>query len=247
VDGAQTSGSMSVLMARQLPDDGPPRTGTAQQIQLPGFRDLLTRIGQEDHAPLDNKRSYSGSGASVDQFRPQLPSIGHHELPRSDRYQSRQPPPPPSPGLPLPVSGYRSQSHISHYHASPPLNGHVYPYTTSDSGARMAGHAPHSSFPEARSPTQATNPEVPNSKVLVGEQVVEGKLCYVYSDRTHCPKSINGDIVNPKWGTTKAGKPRKRLGQACQTCREKKIRCDPQVPKCAQCQKFGRECRFEQR
>ena len=85
------------------------------------------------------------------------------------------------------------------------------------------------------------------SKILVGEEVVEGKLCYIYSDRTHCPKSINGDVVNPKWGTTKAGKPRKRLGQACNTCREKKIRCDPQVPKCAQCQKFQRDCRFEQR
>ncbi|ETN42722.1 uncharacterized protein HMPREF1541_01880 [Cyphellophora europaea CBS 101466] len=85
-----------------------------------------------------------------------------------------------------------------------------------------------------------------HSKVVVREDLVEGKgLCYIYSDNTHCPKSVNGDIVNPKWGTTKAGKPRKRLGQACNTCREKKIRCDPQIPKCAQCQKFGRECKFE--
>jgi hypothetical protein len=82
----------------------------------------------------------------------------------------------------------------------------------------------------------------------VQERHIEGKgICYVYNDGTICPKSVNGDSVNPKWGTTKAGKPRKRLGQACNTCREKKIRCDPQVPKCAQCQKFGRECRFEPR
>lgn len=88
-------------------------------------------------------------------------------------------------------------------------------------------------------------------------------------------KYAPGDCVNPQWGITKAGKPRKRLGksemcgsilkinsffltfasvltaQACTTCREKKIKCDPMVkndpgsPKCAQCQKFGRECRFE--
>lgn len=85
-----------------------------------------------------------------------------------------------------------------------------------------------------------------HTKIVVRETNVEGKgICYVYDDGTVCPKAINGDVVNPKWGTTKAGKPRKRLGQACNTCREKKIRCDPQIPKCAQCQKFGRECKFE--
>ncbi|RMZ85305.1 hypothetical protein DV738_g110, partial [Chaetothyriales sp. CBS 135597] len=84
------------------------------------------------------------------------------------------------------------------------------------------------------------------TKTVVRQEYVHGKgVCYVYDDGTLCPKAINGLVVNPKWGTTKAGKPRKRLGQACNTCREKKIRCEPQVPKCAQCQKFGRECKFE--
>ncbi|RMZ92732.1 hypothetical protein DV736_g31, partial [Chaetothyriales sp. CBS 134916] len=84
------------------------------------------------------------------------------------------------------------------------------------------------------------------TKTVVREDYISGKgLYYVYDDGSVCPKAINGHIVNPKWGTTKAGKPRKRLGQACNTCREKKIRCDPQVPKCTQCQKFGRECKFE--
>ncbi|KAI1624339.1 fungal-specific transcription factor domain-containing protein [Exophiala viscosa] len=81
---------------------------------------------------------------------------------------------------------------------------------------------------------------------MLREEVVADKgLCYVYDDGTVCQKVINGDAVNPKWGTTKAGKPRKRLGQACNTCREKKIKCDPSVPKCAQCLKFGRECKFD--
>ena len=81
---------------------------------------------------------------------------------------------------------------------------------------------------------------------LLREEVLPGQgPCYVYEDGTIVQKIINGDTVNPKWGTTKAGKPRKRLGQACNTCREKKIKCDPSVPKCAQCQKFGRECKFD--
>lgn len=81
---------------------------------------------------------------------------------------------------------------------------------------------------------------------VIFEEDVPGKgLCYVYDDGTICPKEINGDTVNPKWGTTKAGKPRKRLGQACNTCREKKIKCDPGYPKCSQCLRFNRECRFD--
>ena len=83
-------------------------------------------------------------------------------------------------------------------------------------------------------------------KRMVSEEFIAGRgICYVYDDGTVCPKNIDGDNVNPAWGITKAGKPRKRLAQACTTCREKKIKCDPGSPKCLQCQKLGRECRFE--
>lgn len=55
-----------------------------------------------------------------------------------------------------------------------------------------------------------------------------------------------GDMPAADWGTTKAGKPRKRLSQACNQCRDKKIKCDGrQDPKCGQCSKFGRDCKFE--
>ncbi|KAF3054090.1 hypothetical protein E8E11_011495 [Didymella keratinophila] len=54
---------------------------------------------------------------------------------------------------------------------------------------------------------------------------------------------IDGEPVNPSWGITKAGKPRKRLAQACLTCREKKIKCEPGYPKCHQCAKSQRVCR----
>ncbi|CAK7263370.1 hypothetical protein SEPCBS119000_000436 [Sporothrix epigloea] len=69
--------------------------------------------------------------------------------------------------------------------------------------------------------------------------------CFFYDDGTHCKAVIDGEAVNPYWGVTKAGKPRKRLAIACITCREKKIKCDPEYPRCVQCEKFGRLCRFK--
>jgi hypothetical protein len=70
-------------------------------------------------------------------------------------------------------------------------------------------------------------------------------MCYFYDDGTHCKTIIDGEIVNAHWGVTKAGKPRKRLAIACITCREKKIKCDPDYPRCIQCEKFGRVCKFK--
>lgn len=89
-------------------------------------------------------------------------------------------------------------------------------------------------------------PAHPLLPCVIDEQIVEGEgLCYIYSDGSYCPKLIDGEPVNANWGVTKAGKPRKRLAQACITCREKKIKCHPNLPKCDQCQKSGRTCRFE--
>ncbi|KAH7318688.1 hypothetical protein B0I35DRAFT_479169 [Stachybotrys elegans] len=70
-------------------------------------------------------------------------------------------------------------------------------------------------------------------------------MCFFYDDGTHCKTVIDGETVNAHWGVTKAGKPRKRLAIACVTCREKKIKCDPDYPRCVQCEKFGRVCRFK--
>lgn len=80
----------------------------------------------------------------------------------------------------------------------------------------------------------------------IREEVIPGEgLCYVYEDGSHCRKIVDGETVNVNWRLTKAGKPRKRLAVACLTCREKKIKCDPDWPKCLQCEKFGRDCRFQ--
>lgn len=70
-------------------------------------------------------------------------------------------------------------------------------------------------------------------------------MCYFYDDGSHCKTVIDGEVVNAHWGVTKAGKPRKRLAIACVTCREKKIKCDPDYPRCVQCEKFGRVCKFK--
>lgn len=84
----------------------------------------------------------------------------------------------------------------------------------------------------------------PSARV-VGERIIPGEgPCWVYEDGSTCKKVIDGETVNAQWGVTKAGKPRKRLAIACTTCREKKIKCDPGDPKCAQCEKYLRVCRF---
>jgi len=70
-------------------------------------------------------------------------------------------------------------------------------------------------------------------------------MCYFYDDGSHCKTIIDGEAVTAHWGVTKAGKPRKRLAIACVTCREKKIKCDPDYPRCVQCEKFGRVCTFK--
>jgi len=89
-------------------------------------------------------------------------------------------------------------------------------------------------------------PRVPR---VIREEELPGKGTHdIYDDGTYCPKAIDGESVNRQWGFTKAGRPRKRLAQACTTCREKKIRCDPGsgTSECSQCLKFSRKCRFEQ-
>lgn len=83
-------------------------------------------------------------------------------------------------------------------------------------------------------------PRFVRAAVLAGEG-----MCYFYDDGSHCKTTIDGEAVNAHWGVTKAGKPRKRLAIACITCREKKIKCDPDFPRCVQCEKFGRVCKFK--
>ncbi|KAK4239657.1 hypothetical protein C8A03DRAFT_42735 [Achaetomium macrosporum] len=110
-------------------------------------------------------------------------------------------------------------------------------------------------------PTSSLGSEVPPTKDGLGPKIWTGThflprfvraaevpgegMCYFYDDGSHCKTVIDGEAVNAHWGVTKAGKPRKRLAIACVTCREKKIKCDPDYPRCVQCEKFGRVCKFK--
>lgn len=56
----------------------------------------------------------------------------------------------------------------------------------------------------------------PHATQCLGQQHIPGEgLCYIFADGSRCPVVIDGERVNPLWGTTKAGKARKRLAQAC--------------------------------
>lgn len=57
------------------------------------------------------------------------------------------------------------------------------------------------------------------------------------------PTHVYGEAVNPMWGLTRGKVPRKRLSVACQTCRAKKIRCEPSFGGCLQCKKAEKPCR----
>ncbi|PSN74438.1 hypothetical protein BS50DRAFT_481092 [Corynespora cassiicola Philippines] len=97
--------------------------------------------------------------------------------------------------------------------------------------------------PGRKRPEGSSRAPIRSSRCL-GQREIQGEgLCYVYEDGTYCRAIIDGEPVNPSWGITKAGKPRKRLAQACLTCREKKIKCEPGYPKCHQCAKSQRACR----
>lgn len=223
-------------MARPPPNGNVRNGHVPSPISLPSFETFCANLGQPEPAPPTSARLPTTSPAEysrnpVHESPRYPPSYG--QVPYSPRHaehhqqnQSARPPEPPrTPQYPQPPWNYPHQSHAT------------LPIQPSQSG-----------YSEPFSPARHNQDVQQHTKVVIQERVVDGKgLCYVYSDGTICPKLINGDTVNPKWGTTKAGKPRKRLGQACNTCREKKIRCDPQLPKCAQCQKFGRECKFETR
>jgi hypothetical protein len=204
--------------------------------QLPSVSHILSGRSYHDYSPVERPPSQEGvnifhrpqySRGNSGGFTQGLPGpYGHYSHPHSNqaRYGNRNDMPlPNSFSLPSPNS-----DHTLHRRSIPS------PLSRADGPASSGSE---STADQPRAPRVVREEDIPGSGV-----------CYIYDDGTHCPKAVNGDSVNPQWGVTKAGKPRKRLAQACATCREKKIRCDPgsSLSKCSQCLKFNRECRFEQ-
>ena len=130
------------------------------------------------------------------------------------------------------------QSYFSHGYAGDKRPG---------SSSQSKHHA--TSYPESTNTPAPSDESVGDASSdttlsrFVRQEVIPGEgLFFFYDDGSHCAAVIDGEPVNERWGVTKAGKPRRRLALACVTCRDKKIKCDPGDPKCAQCDKFGREC-----
>ena len=142
-------------------------------------------------------------------------------------------PPHPSP-LSLPrLATYQHQQGL-------PTNPHAQYYPDNPG---TVGFAPSTTTSNARNQRASPSVVQPAPRVISEDVTTDGPV-WVYEDGTTCPKVIDGEQVNAEWGVTKAGKPRKRLAIACTSCREKKIKCDPAEPKCVQCEKNGRVCKF---
>lgn len=152
----------------------------------------------------------------------------------------------------VPVSPSQATFEAAQSQAQGPITAHGdqdphqpnLPPNQSSPSTEVPAEVPVPRFPEGMGPRIWTGYEFLPQFVRAEHVPGEG-LCYFYDDGSHCKSVIDGDPVNPHWGVTKAGKPRKRLAIACLTCREKKIKCDPDFPRCSQCQKFNRTCKFK--
>ncbi|KAL2862557.1 uncharacterized protein BJX67DRAFT_294664 [Aspergillus lucknowensis] len=243
-----------------------PRGAGSQQTkeQLPSVSQLLTPAAQSSRSPSPyNPRAFgivlpSNDAGETNEQRYSDSSTPALEA-RSNVYESSRS------GLDFaPSQQSQNLPPISHISAST-LGGDSLTYLSLNANRSLLSYPPgsiqrHNGEPNDRTappiqpPGTADSHPVSSGKStksnvrphVVDERYIEGEgLCYIYADGSHCPKIIDGVPVNANWGVTKAGKPRKRLAQACLTCREKKIKCHPNLPKCDQCQKSGRECRFE--
>ncbi|PYI07978.1 C6 transcription factor [Aspergillus sclerotiicarbonarius CBS 121057] len=228
--------------------------------QLPPVSQLLTPTAHSSRpsSPYQPHRfgiytPPNGTTASPTPFRrsDSIPRPGLHESPRA---YPEAVPHPHSRSLPplahISTPGLAHEGPLHPLHSGSPVQSSQpasYPYHGFNSPEKeYAGDFSPSETPDSATTTGSQSQTANVRPHVVDERYVEGEgLCYIYADGSHCPKLIDGVAVNANWGITKAGKPRKRLAQACLTCREKKIKCQPNLPKCDQCQKSGRECRFE--
>ncbi|KAH1551698.1 hypothetical protein KXX57_008452 [Aspergillus fumigatus] len=268
-------GTDPFLSRRNLEGNGDPRLGSSahghQPVineQLPSVSELLTPSSRSSQSVSPNRSRlfgfYHPTGESP---KPSQPSQRPHTTSRHDDTGVPRTPQ----GRPearaerfsRPTAGnLPSLSQMSIYTAGneasihggirtdvPQQQAHLSPFTPQGRVSHDREIREENSLPGTHEIGSAAADQSKMAQVrphVVDERYIEGEgWCYIYADGSHCPKTIDGVPVNANWGVTKAGKPRKRLAQACLTCREKKIKCQPNLPKCDQCQKSGRECRFE--
>ncbi|KAF9880988.1 hypothetical protein CkaCkLH20_01138 [Colletotrichum karsti] len=188
------------------------------------------------HSPSSDRPGGYPATSPLD--RPRVPTA------QGDRaYAGSYFPPQDSPAVSQPRSTYDASpkdTGSSYRDQRPPTGSGLMPAATTSSTTNSEG-VPSK---DGLGPKIWTGTQFLPRFVRAAEVPGEG-LCYFYDDGSHCKTVIDGEAVNAHWGVTKAGKPRKRLAIACVTCREKKIKCDPDYPRCVQCEKFGRICKFK--
>jgi hypothetical protein len=154
-------------------------------------------------------------------------------------------------GMPA-YSGYHEpRREYQEFRTDKPSSEHRGPYPRNDMAHQFSAATPDESHYRNQFGThdQASGPPYTptgsdNRGSYIGVQEVPGEgTYYVYEGGQRIPTHVDGEQVNPAWGLTKANKPRKRLALACLDCREKKIKCEPGVSSCLQCEKARRVCR----
>lgn len=66
----------------------------------------------------------------------------------------------------------------------------------------------------------------------------------LYDDGSYSKRAIDVKPMNAPLYTTKAKSSRKRQKSSCMTCRKKRIRCNPEHPRCVQCKQSGSICEW---
>ncbi|KAF2852076.1 hypothetical protein T440DRAFT_393811 [Plenodomus tracheiphilus IPT5] len=244
--------SLRTLLEPELLDkkslNAPQRTiGTLGAHGLPSRYGSSSPTLKRRHEADWHSRAYPQHNAIISQtpyFQHPPPSISHTDSQSTTSSTS---------GSAFHPSRYESQRHDSYVqpsHGDPSGTNYRLSLSTADSLGSITNHAAQDELGDMDRPVRRRldGSRAPlRASRCVGQRDMPGEgVCYVYEDGTYCRAIIDGEPVNPSWGITKAGKPRKRLAQACLTCREKKIKCEPGVPKCHQCAKSQRVCRGSQ-
>lgn len=195
------------------------------RLQLPGLHELLSPVSRPSpSSPLSwppqssdlsvdpSQRSASGypfPSASASHYANGQP-LGSADTRQRDTFG---PPPLTSPH----AAPYVPQHRPPH----PDLNGsngQLHPgYGTHYMMPPYPAYNPDSMYSDVRrdSAFPASSGTITTSECVGQRQIAGRGLCYIYKDGSVVPTVIDGEAVNPVWGTTKAGKARKRLAQAC--------------------------------
>lgn len=193
-------------MAQWPSDQSPIDNHSGHANRLPSFIDFLSGAGSLD---LDLMTTLSAS--NLDITRSQL-SPKNHSVP-STYYKRAEVTDVP---FELAISQHLGQVARCHSLQQPPIQPPFWQHNNPVPLQKLTALPPHLSPP--------FNAEHDHNRAVVTEGIVPGRSLYhVYDHGSTYQKITNRDTVNPIWGITKAGKPRKRLGQACKTCREKKV------------------------